>query len=131
MPSPPSLRWGIDYDTDEAELDRREAYERMFRRMHAKGRVPKRMLCLDHIDRFMQTKNFFFMETHLDATVEYRLHESEDETQIYLQRDWTKAGLLCVPYRVCISDPAAHTKTYCRVRSIAQLRRAIERWECR
>jgi hypothetical protein len=63
--------------------------------------------------------------------VEYRLHESEDETQIDLQRDWTKVGFLCVPYRVCISDPAARTKTYCRVRSIAQLRRAIERWECR
>ena len=129
MQPPSTLRWGIDCDITEAELDRREAYERMFRMMHAKGRMPKRMLCLDRIDRFMQTKNFFFMETHFDATVEYRLHESEDETQIYLQRDWTKAGLLCVPYRVCISDPAAHTKTYCRVRSIAQLRRAIERWE--
>ena len=119
---PMSLRFSIDHDMDSAELSRRDAYEHMFRR------APDRLLSMNAIDAVMDAKNFFCIWTHLDATVEYAIDNSSDETAIYFQRDWTKSGLLRAPYRMCISEPGVG-KFYYRVRSVMQLRRALAHWE--
>ncbi len=116
------LRFCIDHDLDEAELARREAYERMFRR------APARLLNIDAIDAVMRAKGFFHIWTHVDATVEYAMDGSSDATAIYFQRDWAELGLLRAAYRVCISEPGVG-KFYHRVRSPVQLRRALARWE--
>ena len=119
-----SLRFGIDHDMDSAELSRREAYEHMFRR------APVCLLSMNAIDAFMDARHYFCIWTHLDATVEYELDNSSSETAIYFQRDWTKAGMLHAPYRMCISELGVG-KFYYRVRSIAQLRRVLAHWEKR
>ena len=125
-----TLRWGIDYDLDEKELNRREAYELMFRRVQVRGQCG-RLLCIDTLDRYLQTKNLFYIWSHEDGTIEYAYHSSEDETQVYLRRDWTKHGFRNISYNVCISDPVSGTRGYFRVRSIAQMQRVIERWQSR
>ena len=121
MPLSP-LRFGIDNDLDEAELGRREAYERMFRRAHAS------LLNIDAIDAVMKAQGFFNIWSHLDATVEYVRDGSADETAVFFQRDWSKAGFLRAPYRMCIAEPGVG-KFYYRVRSLLQLRRVLARWE--
>lgn len=118
----PTLRFSIDHDTDAAELDRREKYEQMFRR------APVSLLSIDAIDVVMQSMNWFYLWTHMDATVEYAVRDSVDTTQVYLQRDWSKTGFLYVPYRVCISEPGVG-KFYYRVRTLAQLKRVLVHWE--
>ena len=115
------FRFGIDHDMDGAELNRREAYERMF------SRAPARLLSAAAIDAVMQQKGFFCLWNHLDATVEYALNASTDTTAVYFQRDWSKTGLLRTPYSMCISEPGVG-KFYFRVRSVVHVRRALARW---
>ena len=118
------LRFGIDHDMDESELNRREAYEIMFRRRALAG-----LFCLNQIERFMGSRNLFYIWTHEDATFEFAVHSSDDETQVYFQRDWSKRGFLRAPYKMCISDPGLNLRGYYRVRSVAQLKRALDRWD--
>ena len=115
------LRFYIDHDMDSAELDRREAYERMFRK------APACLLNIDAIDGVMQSRSFFCISNHVDATVEYAIDGSADDTAIYFQRDWTKVGFLYTPYRMCISEPGAG-KFYYKVKTLGQLNRVLMRW---
>ena len=123
----PALRFGIDFTADEAELNRREEFERiMFRR------APARLLCLDQIDTHLQTVGFFRIWTHEDATAEYAVSgSSDDETAVFLRRDWAKQGVRHISYLMCITDPVSCGKGYFRIRSITQLRRALKRWAMR
>jgi hypothetical protein len=119
------LRFGIDYDMDEQELDRRQAFEqRMFRR----GDIAAKIVCMDALDRSMKKKQFFPLWVHEDATVEYAIHDSIDETRIFIQRDWAKAGFLRAAYKVYVYKPGGR-KYYYRVRSVRQFERAINRTE--
>ena len=119
---PATLRFGIDHNTPDTELSRREKYEQMFQR------APAKLLSIDALDVVMQSMNWFYIWTHMDATVEYASHDPSDNTQIYFQRDWSKRGFLYAPYRVCISEPGVG-KFYYRVRTLAQLRRVLNHWE--
>lgn len=119
--SPPaSLRFGIDYEMEETELNRREACEKML------SGAPKKLMNIDGIHIAMQEKGFFYLQTYLDATVEY-MDESTKDTVIYFQRDWTKRGYLHTPYRMCIFEPG-HGTYYYRVRSIGRLKRVLNSW---
>ena len=122
-PAQPSLRFGINEDITDAELDRRGNYEKML------SGAPKRLLGIDSIHVTMQEKGFFYVQTHFDATVEY-MHESEAETVVYFQRDWTKRGLFNAPYRVSVYEPG-DGKYFYRVCSIKQLARVLALWESR
>jgi hypothetical protein len=119
----PSLRFCISEDITEAELERRENYEKML------SGAPKRLLGIDNMHAIMQKKGFFYVQTHLDATVEY-MHESEAETVFYFQRDWTKRGLLNTPYRVSVYEPG-DGKYFYRVRCIKHLSRVLAFWAAR
>lgn len=119
-PVPTSLRFGIDYEMRETELIYREQHEKML------SKSPKSIMNIDSINFEMCRSDFFYVQTHLDATVEYML-ESESDVMVFFQRDWTKRGFLHTPYRMCIVAPG-HGKYYCRVRSIGQLRKVLANW---
>jgi hypothetical protein len=119
------IRFGIDHDMEDAELNRREAYERQIFR-----RAPACLLNAGRIDGVLQSEGFFCIWNHLDATLEYAVNASVKRTLVYIQRDWSKAGLLHTPYRMCITEPGIG-KFYFRVRSVAQVKRALVRWRTR
>jgi hypothetical protein len=116
----PAMRFEIDPSVDESELNRRESCERMLLR------APACLLNIAAIDTVMQSRKFFCIWTHLDATTEYAVDGSADETAIYFQRDWGKTGLLHTPYHMLIATPGGR-ESYYRVRSVAQLGRILTR----
>ncbi len=83
-------------------------------------------MSIDTINDVMCRSDFFYVQTHLDATVEY-MHESDSDVLVFFQRDWSKRGFLHTPYRMCIVEPG-NGKYYYRVRSIGQLKRVLAYW---
>jgi hypothetical protein len=129
-----ALRFGIKTHMRDAELLRRNAYERMFK--HTCARSSAKILTKRSIRTVMQSRHCFRIWTHLDATMEYAIDDSDNETAFFFQRDWsgfvpqrdsTKLVFLRLPFRICISEPGVG-KFYYRVRSVGQLRRALDHW---
>ncbi len=82
-----ALGFGIKTHMRNAELLRRNAYERMFK--HTCARSSAKILSKRSIRTVMQSRHCFRIWTHLDATIEYAIDDSENETAFFFQRDWS------------------------------------------